>query len=125
MLQQTLENMQEIDQARRDNPEQLDPSVQEAARQAQQHAEATGDQQMAENAQQLQDAASIGGFAGTPDLLDGINTVLRKNAERLQQQIALASLRRRLELSRASGQEAPDEYRKLVDEYFRKLSREP
>lgn len=72
----------------------------------------------------LQEYRDLGGGGGTVVGPEKIESLLTRAAAQLERQLLDAARQRQLQLARLGGQLPPDEYRKLVDQYFEALGKD-
>lgn len=123
MLQQALQDLEGMqglaeqnagEEAKRAQGQQMRDNLQEMARQ-------TRDPRMQQLAGMAEGMNMDDGDFAAADVQE-IMTITAQTARLLEMKLLEQSMAQRVEFSRMSGREAPEEFRKLVNEYFKKLS---
>ena len=115
MLQKTLKNMDTLKQGKGTPGER-----QKMANELKQMARRLGSGRMDSLSEQAQ--SILGKSNGDPNADTAMSKVLANAASVIERELLKAALRKKVRLSRAKGQQAPGEYRRLVEEYFKALS---
>jgi hypothetical protein len=122
MLQQVLGDLQKVQQAQNQQaaPETMQELFESIQKNLQDITDLLNDPVLDQLSQEMTVTALSGG-AGKPEANEQVLTTLTKVARLLETRLMQSTLQAQLKLTRASGQEPPDEFKKLVQKYFTKI----
>jgi hypothetical protein len=123
MLGETLQDLENAQQAGEQGKDAQQQAGEQASGNLSENAEASGDEELQKLADHLQEVTSKAAQSGGSAADGRVEAVLMKAAQRLETMLIEKAIERKLDLTRVAGQQAPDEYRKLVREYFKNLSK--
>jgi hypothetical protein len=123
MLGETLQDLEGAQQAAEQGQEAQQQAGEQASGNLSENAKASGDEELQKLADHLQEVSSEAAKSGGSAADGQVEAVLMKAAQRLETMLIEKAIERKLDLTRVAGQQAPDEYRKLVREYFKNLSK--
>lgn len=121
MLQDTLAQMQQWQDGARQPGAEHGSLLEKIRERTDERADRMRDPAMDRIAAEMSRAAESGPSA-FPDTR--VAALLEQTARLLEKKLLEATVKRKLDLSRIIGHQAPDGYRKLVDQYFKNLSRQ-
>ncbi len=121
MLENTLEHYRGLEQAGKGKltPAEQQKLQEQIKKDLREMARRLTDQTMN---QILREIEGLGQGDGGDPLDPKIKALVARTARLLERKLFAAALRQKLKLSRITGRRPPDEYRKLVEEYFKNLS---
>ena len=123
LLRRTIDNLEKLRQSSEagDSKEAKRQLHQEIARELEEMARQLADPKLQEIAGRMT-ALAQGESGSSADLDRQAAALLVQTARLLETKLTDSTIRQKLELARLGGQLPPDEYRKLVNEYFKRLS---
>ena len=123
MLEETLKNIEKAQKAAKNDqatPQEREELLEKFSQDLDKMAQQMDDQQMSELSMQMH-GWNIGASEGDKPL-SGALGLLIETAQLLEAKLFANAFRKQIELARVNGREPPDEYKKRVQEYFKRLS---
>ena len=123
MLEETLKNIEKAQKAAKSDQtteQEREELLKEFSQDLDKMAEQMNDQQMSELSMQMH-GWNIGQSEGGKPLREALGLLI-ETAQLLEGKLFANAFRKQIELARVNGREPPDEYKKRVQEYFKRLS---
>jgi len=123
MLQSVLQNADKVQKAKENDTSAQEQRelYQKVHKEIMEITRRLNDQNM-DNVSQLMAAYSLGNSSSSADLNHEILALLFNAAKILESKITKSNLQRMIRLTQLTGEQPPDEYKKLVNQYFKNLS---
>ncbi len=122
MLQQVLRDIQKVQQAQEQQaaPEAMQQLYSAIQKDLQDITDLLNEPAMDQLAQEMT-VTALSGRAGEAEVNEQVLTTLTKAARLLETKLTQSTVTEQLKMTRATGQEPPDEFKKLVQKYFTKI----